>query len=411
MKITEVKRKKGNVFYAVVFLGRGATGKPIQRRVSATTKRELFRKIEDLKSKARSGQAITSGNKTVSDLLDDWLAAAECEVANRTYASYKDIADTFIRPTLGKTRLRNLKPVHVRSALEAWKKWPRRDGPRKKKNSSKHDRPMTLSATSIYYTMIVLRTALNWGVKMHELSYNPVPAVMPPLPREYDANVLEPEEFGRLLQSAKRWPTGDYSLPILLAAAAGLRRGELCALRWADVDLKKCTIEVANTLEVRRGRASDDTQPLALKEPKGGRGRDGHGPLVAIPSLVAEALAKWRIEQAKRLGTISPTTPVFDADGDVRHPDTFGKEIWRIIHAADVPNVRLHDLRHSFGSWLANAGTSNRVIQKQLRHRSAKMTERYTKHVEPAQRDAAEALDLVLRVVIEETDEGTLTQS
>lgn len=84
-------------------------------------------------------------------------------------------------------------------------------------------------------------------------------------------------------------------------------------------------------------------------------------------------------------------------DGAFPHPDTVGKEIWKIIRKSGLPQVRLHDLRHSFGSWFAIAGTSNRIMQKQMRHKSSKMTERYTKRIEPAQREAADILDERLR--------------
>lgn len=380
MKITEVKRKKGTVYYVVTFLGRDANGKPIQRRVSAGSKRDVLQKAADLRSAYRSGRAVGSGSKTIAMLAKDWLAVAKRKVAHRTYASYQDVITAYIVPSIGSARLRDLKPAHIERALQGWTKCDRRDG-----------RPGVLSPTSVNYNLRIVRIFLNWAVKTREIPYNPAAAVDGIRSTEYEANILTPQEFARLLAFAKQWQSGDYEPHIVTAAAAGLRRGELCGLRWGDVDFRKVEISVRRAVEIRRDLGSGEDR-LAIKEPKG-----GDAETVAVPRLVIEILERWRQTQIARLGQVTPETYVFDADGDVQHPDTLGKEIWKIIRGAGVPRVRLHDLRHSFGSWLATVGTSNRVMQKQLRHKSGKMMERYTNRVEAAQRDAADALDRCLR--------------
>lgn len=362
----------------------GGKGERRRRRFVGKTREAVRQKLLAAQREGVS-RGTRSGARTIADLADAWLRACERRIEHRTLSSYQDVVEAYIKPQLGTLRKERLDPAAVERAMRAWISAPRRD-----KRTDAHGARLRLGPTSVRYNLTVLRILLNWAVKMREIPSNPADAVQPPRTLDYEAQVLSPEEFADLLTFARTWPAGDYSTHLLVAAATGVRRGELCGLQRGDVDLEQQIIDVRRSVVVRR-----DTYRLALKMPKGGKGQ-----AIAVPALVSEALRAWMDAQAQRLGHVSDATPVFDADGGLSHPDTLGKDLWRMMHAWGKRAVRLHDLRHSFGSWLASAGTSDRVLRAQLRHASQKMTDRYTKRVDVAQRAAADALDERLRTAL-----------
>jgi integrase len=436
VKITETRRKKGIRYSAVIYLGRDSAGKRIQRRLTADTKRQLNRLIEDTKSEARQGNIRPSGKDSVERYLEMWLKSAALRLEHRTLASYTDIVDAYLKPTLGRIPLRSLAVSDVERAMETWLRMPRRDVPkiravRRGRGSNRevryeadaygqrlraeterelkqriefvrglHRAPQGLSAQTIRYILTVLRMALNDAVKRRYVSFNPAQAVRGPRVSAARSSVLSAAEFAELLLIAEVQRGLRMRVALLTAAGTGIRRGELCALQWGDLDLGNRTLTARRAVEVRRAiRNRVVTERLAIKGPKGER-EDVTEYTIAIPPIVCEELLNWQRQQSRRLGRVSPRTPVFDAAGSVWHPDSFGKEVHKLIMESGLPRVRLHDLRHSYGSWLANENVSARVIQAQLRHRTASMTNRYTKHVEAAQVEAAERLDQRLRAAI-----------
>uniref|UniRef100_E6PHX3 Phage integrase family protein n=1 Tax=mine drainage metagenome TaxID=410659 RepID=E6PHX3_9ZZZZ len=264
MSVKEISRKrKGTVYQTVVDLGRDPQGRRVQRRVTARTKRNLREKVDALRAERRNGFIVTRGRETLGALADRWLSSKRDACAHRTYASYVDIVESFIRPQLGHLTLRSLSPEDVERALNTWRVAQRRD-------HRKHSKtvPALLSNRTLRYIATVLRTLCNYGVRMRAIATNPAEFVALPRSEDYEATVLPIDRFAQLLQFARTWHDGDLSLHFLLAAAAGLRRGELCALQWGDVDLQHATITVRHAIEVRR-----DGSGIGIKEPKGKKSR------------------------------------------------------------------------------------------------------------------------------------------
>jgi integrase len=141
----------------------------------------------------------------------------------------------------------------------------------------------------------VLRTALQHAVKWRLLAINPVDATEPPRPQHQEIRVFSEEEIARVVNATKGTP---LALPILVALCTGLRRGEVLGLRWEDVDVKRGTLAVRQSLEETR----EGLRFKVLKTKKSRR-------VVAMPSALVDAL----IQASGRTGAgaTSPGSQVY----------------------------------------------------------------------------------------------------
>lgn len=201
--------------------------------------------------------------------------------------------------------------------------------------------------------------------------------------------VLTAEQVDRLLEAAK----GTYLyVPILLAVATGMRRGELLALRWADCDLAGGTISVCRSLEQTKAG-------LSFKEPKTARSRR----VVALPAFAVEALRRHRVEQMEQRLRVGPAWQDYDLvccreDGTPIRPDSITVLYKAILRRAGLPPVRFHDLRHTHATLLLGQGVHPKVVSERLGHSQIAVTmDLYSDVTLPMQQEAVRKLDALLR--------------
>ncbi|WP_203933854.1 tyrosine-type recombinase/integrase [Virgisporangium ochraceum] len=195
--------------------------------------------------------------------------------------------------------------------------------------------------------------------------------------------VWQPHELGRFLDAIVNEPL--YAL-FHLAAFAGLRRGELCGLRWRDVDLRAQLIEVA-------AQRTTAAHTVVAAVPK----TDNVDSRVDIDARTAAVLHRHRRTQiAQRLVTgpgWRESGLVFTAaDGRGLHPDYVSKYFQTLIARHGLPKITLHGLRHVAASLQIAAGIDIAVVSKRLRHSSIKITsDTYVHLIGTIGRQAAEA--------------------
>jgi integrase len=165
------------------------------------------------------------------------------------------------------------------------------------------------------------------------------------------------EETTRLLVACD---TPPYLRPIVeLAMHTGMRRSEMLTLRWGDVDLRRRTITLSHTKNHERQ-------------------------VIPINDTVAAVLKAW----PRVVGT--------DALFPALNGPMVTRAFWRACRKTDVPNLRLHDLRHTFASYLAMGGFNLRAIQQLLGHKDLRMTARYVHLSADHLQQAVKSLDTVL---------------
>ena len=181
-------------------------------------------------------------------------------------------------------------------------------------------------------------------------------------------------------------------IPVMLAVLCGLRRGEISALRWRNVDLQRAQLAVVESAE-------ETEAGVRYKEPKSGKART-----VALSASVVEELKTHRLRQAEamlRLG-VRLSDDCFVAaqdDGTPMRPTLITVAWVRLIRTSDLPQLHFHDLRHAHATHLLASGVHPKVASERLGHSRVGITLDLYSHVMPGmQEDAVAKVDAALRV-------------
>ncbi|MEO6025580.1 MAG: site-specific integrase [Candidatus Binatia bacterium] len=328
-------------------------------------------------STVHEGNYVAAGRLTVAEFLKKWLADyAKQTVAARTSERYAELLRLHVVPTLGQHQLSKLEPLHIQHLYSTLLESGRRDG------------KGGLSPQTVVHCHRVLRKALKHAVKWQLLIRNPAEAVDPPRVDHREMTTLDEEEVAGLFEAVRGT---RLELPVVLAVSTGLRRGELLALRWRDVDLEKATLAVRQSIEQTKNG-------LAFKEPKTRRGRR----VVALPNVTVEALRRHRTDQAKRrlsLGSAYKDQGLVltRLDGRPMDPAETSKAFARVIARNGLRRHSLHSLRHTHATLLLRANVHPKVVSERLGHATIGITLDTYSHVLPdMQEAAAKKLDGVL---------------
>lgn len=333
------------------------------KRAAAAKRAELITKREQGELKPR-----TAG--TVATYLDAFIKGKD--VAPRTRSRWQGLANNQIAPHIGGKLLRDVRPAQLRKLYADL----RAEG---------------LTGTTVHKVHALLRMAFQQAVIDGDVHANPCLAVKPPRVDTPEANALDEAQAASLLTALADSP---LYVPVLVTLDCGLRRGELLALHWPDIDLE------GGTLTVRT--AVDEPQKSApvIRETKTGKVR-----VVRLTARAAEALAQHRKTQAEdRLrmgdrwadqGLVFPATDEHRGKvaGRIWRPSSFSRVFREETRAAGFL-VGLHTLRHTHATVLMRAGVDARVIADRLGHSTTKVTQDTYQHVMPdTQQEAVDAYE------------------
>ena len=282
------------------------------------------------------------------------------------------LLEAHIIPALGGLNLAKLRPAPLQSYYAAQLDLPR-------------------APSSVRKDHNYLHWALKQAVRLQILATNPADFVVPPRVMRTEMKVLDEAQAADMLRAAKG--TSLY-MALLLAVGTGMRKGELLAARWSDVDLEAGTLAVNQTLQEAYGK-------LLCKEPKTAKSRRR----ITLPGVVVEALRVHRAEQAKKTlarepGYVESDLVLAAPGGGPWWPSNFDR-VWRRFKTRQKLEIRFHDLRHTHATQLLKAGVHPKVVSERLGHASIGITLDTYSHVMPGmQEEAAEKIDAGLRAAL-----------
>ncbi len=350
------------------------TGHPRQRTktVEAKNQTEARAALRAWQKELDENRTATDSTATVRSLVEEWLRHSEARGrAPRTLHDAHRSAETVIYPEFGDVPIADLTPRH----LDEWY--------RKLATGEGRDRP--LKPASIRRHHAVLSAALSQAVRWGWIDRNPAERAQPPPLGHVELQVPTVEEVQALLSAgAKR--NARWGMLLSLAVLTGARRGELCALRWTDIEGER--------IRIRRSlyRAGTDR---GEKSTKGGRER-----WVVVAPAGRTLLDAWRARCAKAAAAIEVTlvhdafvvSPVPDGSRPV-NPETFSSVVHKLCTELDMPHVHLHSLRHFAATEMLAAGIDPRNAAEILGHANPTLTLSLYGHATlDRQRSAAEVL-------------------
>ena len=356
---------------------RGAYVGPDGRRryVSGKNKEEARKALREARAGADAGLLFDAGTVTLAGYLDRWLAdSVKDTVRQRTYERYESIVRVHIKPSIGRVKLKALTPAHARALY------------RDKLDAG-------LSPRTVNYVHVTLHKALSQAMSDGLVPRNAA-QVKAPRPIKPEIKPLSPDQARKLIETA--YSTGNrYAALYVLALHTGLREGEMLGLMWDDLDLDASG--ATPTLQVRR-TLSETRTGHKFELPKSGKGRS-----IKLSRKAVEALRSHRARQAGeklRLGSlwqegglVFPTTTGTTTSGT----NLLGRYFKPLLKRADLPAVRLHDLRHTCATILLMAGKHPKYVQELLGHASISITlDTYSHVIEGMDGGLGDAMDEAL---------------
>jgi integrase len=314
------------------------------------------------------GELVMRSRETLDGFLDLWLEGLN--VRPQTSAAYADTLKRYVRPHLGAVRVRDLSALEIAALYGRLAK-------------------QGLSPRTVRSVHEVLRNALEGAVDAKLLKANPagVRAVRKAIPQRVrtERAVVEGDVLSAFLDAAH---ADEHTVYWLLLLFGGLRPSEALALRWAD--LAGDRVRIRRVLVDRTGPAED----LRFGEPKSETSRRS----VTLPTVVLEALKEHRKGQAAtrlKAGQEWQDDDLIlcDDHGRPLRQGALRRRFARLLKDADLPAMRVYDLRHSTASLLLAAGESLKVVSERLGHSGIALTADTYSHLSPGMQErAADAL-------------------
>lgn len=363
-----MKKRKDGRYQSSVTLTDPLTNEKRRVYVYGYTEEEVQRELNRVK--LNNGKEILM--PTFKEWADEWLKIKADDVSPTTINSYKDSLRLHISPILDKYKLKDITPSLVRVVL--------RNIPTQRTKE---------------YCYIIINAILNQALREDLIDKNPCINVKKPKSKPKEASIITNEEFNMLLNSAKNT---QFEIILRLAFDTGMRRSEICALRWEDIDFNKNIIHVRHAIKIDR-YAPIETR-FSIGEPKTDYGiRD-----IALTGILKLNLQKHQIRQKEffknKNRILSLKDFVFMSQhhsrlGNFIQPDNITHEFVKLKRKAGIKSdITFKSFRHTCLTSLAEANIPAKAIQAHAGHANASFTlNRYVHKTEQMTKSIAEYLN------------------
>jgi integrase len=350
-------------------------GKRRQLKRSFRTKKEAQAALTELLAAHQTGTFVAPSRMPLRDFVEPWLAALENQGRKpTTLRGYRSSLGAYVLPRLGDVALQELRA----SDLDALYAELLRSGGR---------RGQGLSMTTVHHVHAAMNKLLHDAERKGLVIRNVAklanaPTLTTARAKGPEMRVWSPDELAEFLASIE----GNRNEALFrLMAMTGIRRGELVALRWSDVEL------AGHRLTVNQAANVIDGEEL-VAVPKTRRNRR----VIDLDPDTVVMLQRHRARQREQflmLGVSATASDrVFTNEiGEPLRPNSVGQAFRRLADAAELPVIRLHDLRHTHASHLLMAGVNVKVVSERLGHSSVSFTLDTYGHVMPGQQAEAAA--------------------
>lgn len=364
-----IRLRKDGRWEGRVVIGYDERGLPIAKSVLARSKPECLSKLQALKeSVTPPAPDLPGSNILLRDWLDLWYQSyKKPHLRPNTQMSYERRIYQHLIPILGHIRLNKLTANHIQQFYSDLKQ-----SGRLLRTELYGEGLSDQTVRGIHTT---LHAALDRAVFEKLIPHNPADSCHLPPARAREMQVLTPEEIQRLMIQAKE--DGYFEL-LLLELSTGLRRGEICALQWNDLNFRTGELRIDRQVHRINGE-------LVISPPKTKAGNRS----IILPPPVLAVLTEYKKEVSSRWMFPSPVSK-----DSPRDPAAVRKQLTAILKRAECKPIRFHDLRHTFATASLEHGMDVKTLSAVIGHVSSATTLNVYSHItEEMRRTAALKID------------------
>lgn len=342
------------------------TGKRERTFRTFSSKKEALMYLNECISDYNKGRYVHPSDITVEMLCEEWMKGHFLTVKENTKRGYRVNIYNHIIPYLGNIRVQKLSTRDIQEMVNAMV-------------------GNGLSPRTVKYVMTNLHQILEFAVSNDYIVKNPAKYVVLPRQSKYKASIYTVDELKTMLKYAQGT---KLETPLIIESFTGLRKGELLALRWQDVNFEKNTITVEQNLV----RVDSETIFTTTKTESGER-------TIAIPAILADYLKNWKVRQARqrlKLGKDYNDNGliVCKENGEPFNPNTFSVNFLNFLRRNGLKEIRFHDLRHTHATLLLVEYNANiKTVSDRLGHSKVQTTmDFYVGSTVTAQKEAVDRL-------------------
>ena len=378
-----VRKREDGRWEGRIVVGHKNNGNPIYRYVLAKTQSELTQKLHNKIEMYRDADLCEDCNMLLSEWLDKWIKEyIMCSVRPNTLSNYTMMIKNQINPYLGKRPLSSLTTQEIQKIYNTIKKSGR------VKFDKKHGKQLADSMVRKVHMM--LHEALDVAVQNKLIISNPTNGTTLPKNNYAPKQILNDEQLDKFIEIIKsdgKWYDFFYT-----EITTGLRKGEICGLKWEDFNAQ------TRTLKICRSIGKDINGKMLIGDTKTGNGvRE-----IILPQSTADLLRSRKKNAASEWifpNMRKPEKPI--------HPQSAYVRLKAILQRAGLPSIGFHNLRHTFATHAIAGGVDAKTLSGILGHANASFTlDTYTHVTTDMQKSAARIVGNFMDEIIGGVENG-----
>lgn len=368
-----IRKRQDGRWEGRIIIGHKNDGSPMYKSVFGKTQKGTLKQLHRMIDIYRDVDLTEECRMTLGEWLDKWLDEYMIfTVRESTLNGYRMLAENQIKRFLGEKQLSSLTTADIQKFYNKIKKRgrvkPNRDG------------SYELADSMVRGVHMMLHEALDTAVRERLIARNPTNGTTIPKTNYAEKQILGDEQLDRFLDAIKQEPYWyDF---FYLEIMTGLRRGEICGLKWSDIDFGANKLRVQRSVSTKKGG-------IAIGETKTSTGTRN----IILPPSVRDILLKRKqtaITEWVFPSFLNPEKPI--------HPETTYRKLKVILKHAGLPLIRFHDLRHTFATHAMQGGVDAKTLSGILGHTNASFTlDTYTHVTSDMQKNASSIVGCIVQ--------------
>ena len=378
-----IRKRSDGRWEARIIIGHKNDGSPMYKSAFAKTQKSALKQLHQLLDLYRDVDLTEECRMTLGEWMDKWMDEYMIfTIKENTIKGYRSQIDHQIKPFIGHKQLASLTTADIQKFYN-----------KIKKEGRVHPHPIhghVLSDSMVRKIHMMLHEAMEVAVRERYIVRNPTDNTTRPKKTTTEKQVLDDSQLNRFLEAIQGEPYWhDF---FYVEVMTGLRRGEICGIKWSDIDFNEGTLCIKRSVSTKEGGG------VSVGETK----TDAGVRTIIMPPSVATLL--WK----KRSDAINEWVfPHYTNPADPLHPSSAYKKLKTLLKRLELPLLRFHDLRHTFATQATDGGVDPKTLAGILGHTDASFTlDTYTHVTSDMQRGASAIVNNMMQqfLITEETD-------